>query len=97
MAANTGLRGLSIHTLAIDPATPTILYAGTALDVFKSTDGGATWVELNNSGTYYDLAIDPATPTTLYAGTNGGVLKSTDGGVSFRNTGSPNTAHLVPW
>src|SRR5207249_6495890 len=34
----------TINALAIDPQTPTTLYAGTSGDgVFKSTDGGGNW------------------------------------------------------
>ena len=59
--------------LAIDPATPSTLYAGTdGGGVFKSTNGGAAWsaVNIGLTNTYVDaLAIDPATPSTLYAGT----------------------------
>jgi hypothetical protein len=62
--------------LAIDPATPATLYAGTSGDgVFKSTNGGGNWTAANTGLTNTDvntLAIDPATPTTLYAGTHGG-------------------------
>ena len=62
-----------VHALAIDPATPTTLYAGTdGGGVFKSTDGGGSWSAVNTglTDTYvHALAIDPATPTTLYAGT----------------------------
>ena len=32
-----------IAALAIDPTTPSTLYAGTNGGVFKSTDAGATW------------------------------------------------------
>ena len=77
-----------INVLAIDPATPTTLYAGTASGVFKSTDGGGSWRAVNAGLTALHvraLALDPATPTTLYAGTyGGGVCKSTDGGGSWR-------------
>lgn len=92
-----GPGGGIVNTLAIDPATPTTLYAGTqGSGVFKTTDGGASWSAINNGLTnllVFALAIDPATPTTLYAGTfavgGGGVFKSTDGGASWSllNTG----------
>jgi photosystem II stability/assembly factor-like uncharacterized protein len=79
-AVNTGLTITDVVALAIDPATPTTLYAGTFGGVFKSTDGGTNWSAVNTglTNTYVvALAIDPATPTTLYAGTNGGgVFKS---------------------
>jgi hypothetical protein len=70
-----GPEGGEIGALAIDPATPTTLYAGTSRGVFKSTNGGGNWSEANSGLTNTGvraLAIDPATPTTLYAGTWGG-------------------------
>jgi hypothetical protein len=80
-----GPYGGTVFALALDPATPTTLYAGTdGGGVFKSPDGGDTWhaVSTGLTGRYVTaLAVDPATPTTLYAGTNRvGVFKSTDGG-----------------
>ena len=70
-----GPEGGIIDALAIDPATPTTLYAGTWGGVFKSTNGGTNWSAVNTglTNTYVRaLAIDPATPATLYAGTEGG-------------------------
>jgi tetratricopeptide (TPR) repeat protein/photosystem II stability/assembly factor-like uncharacterized protein len=79
-------------TLAIDPLTPTTLYAGSDEGVLKSTDSGRSWTEVGSGlaeHAVYALAIDPLTPTTLYAGTGDGVFKSMDGGGNWRaiNTG----------
>ena len=94
-----------IYTLAIDPLTPSTLYAGTNIvGVYKSMDGGDSWTAINNGlPTFqldgkthiydiYTLAIDPLTPSTLYAGTVGvGVYKSTDAGRNWTamNDGLP--------
>ncbi len=67
-----------IRKLAIDPRTPSTLYVGTNLGVFKSTNRGAYWRVMNNglSDTYVrDLVINPITPTILYASTDNGVYK----------------------
>ncbi|MGQ9568633.1 MAG: hypothetical protein ACUVWW_11370, partial [Anaerolineae bacterium] len=42
-----GPEGGTIYALAIDPATPTTLYAGTWGGVFKSTNGGGNWSAVN--------------------------------------------------
>src|SRR5947208_10604439 len=92
----------TINALAIDPQTPTTLYAGTSGDgIFKSTDGGGNWSAVNTGLTtpygaiwVNALAIDPQTPTTLYAASSGGgVFKSTDGGGTWSavNTGFATT------
>lgn len=77
-----------IQTIAIDPATPSILYVGTAgSGVFKSQDGGATWQPAREGIESQDvqaLAIDPVDPDNVYAGsTTGGIFRSRDGGASW--------------
>ena len=93
---SNGPEGGVVYALAIDPAAPATLYAGTRVGVFKSTNGGASWSAVNTGLTNTHvgaLAIDPATPTTLYAGTDGGVFKSANGGASWSavNTGLTDT------
>src|SRR5207253_3194887 len=69
-----------------DPVTPQTVYlcAGGG-GVFKSTNGGGSWSQVNNGLTdtsVHTLTIDPT--ATIYAGTSGGgVFKSTNGGGSW--------------
>jgi photosystem II stability/assembly factor-like uncharacterized protein len=91
-AASDGLTGFDIFALAVDPTTPTILYAATDNGVHKSNNGGATWHAAGLPGQWVlTLAVDPTTPTTLYAGVGysdePGVYKSTDGGETWRAAG----------
>src|SRR5438445_13774135 len=54
-----------VEALAIDPVTPSNLYAGT-IDgaVFKSTDGSANWTSIRTGDARVAaLAIDPVTPS----------------------------------
>jgi photosystem II stability/assembly factor-like uncharacterized protein len=103
---NTGLTDTWVFTLVIDPTTPATIYAGTGGGgvykpsyggVFKSTNGGEGWSQINSGLTdtdVHELAIDPVTPTILYAGTDvGGVFKSLDGGDHWSqiNAGLTNT------
>ena len=92
-----GPEGRIIRALAIDPQTPSTLYAGTDAGVFQSRDAGATWravsVGLANTDVQA-LAIDPQSPSTLYAGTwDRGVFQSRDAGATWRavNAGLTNT------
>ena len=88
-AQTGGPPGGAVRALAIDPSTPTTVYAGVYYGggVFKSTNGGTSWTAVNSGlpNTYINtLAIDPFTPATLYAGTSSrGVFKSTNGGTSW--------------
>ncbi|MDT7605152.1 MAG: hypothetical protein QOF61_3149, partial [Acidobacteriota bacterium] len=76
------------RSITVDPTAPATLYAATTLGLYKSTDGGNSWVESDNgfSGSaisnYYVL-VDPSSPATLYAGTLRGIYKSTNGGSSW--------------
>lgn len=98
-----GPGGGPVRALAIDPTTPSTLYAGTfdfeaplESGAFKSTDGGRTWDGIN-SGVVLALAVDPITPGTLYVGGQlglgqpglGHVFKSTDRGDAWSDTGFP--------
>ena len=88
-AANSGLPGLYVSALAIDPSSPEVLFAGIAgSGIFKSRDGGRSWAAANAglANPYPTaLAIDPIAPSTVYAGVAGseGVFKTTDGGSSW--------------
>jgi hypothetical protein len=81
-----GFEGKPVYDVAINPLTPTTLYATTTDGIFKSTDGGKNWRATNTGLTYLDvccLAIDPLTPNILYAGTDDHLLKSVDGGITW--------------
>jgi photosystem II stability/assembly factor-like uncharacterized protein len=85
--------GTSITFLAIDPATPSTIYAAYAdyVDpgrggVFKSSDSGETWTAAQNllpDSWVRALAIDPSSPSQIYAATREGVFRSTDATASW--------------
>jgi hypothetical protein len=60
------------EALAVDPISPTTLYAGgVGFGVIKSTDGGGIWSTANTGlpldGQVGELVIDPHTPGILYS------------------------------
>jgi len=91
-----GPEGAQVRTLAIDPSNPSTAYAATyAAGVFKTTDSGATWSQLDiryDNGDHlwnvYGFAVDPTNPQTLYAG-SGYLFKSTDGGATWTQKNGP--------
>ncbi len=97
----TGSLG-NVSALAVDPVTPSILYAGVqpslpAAGVFKSVDGGVTFLPMNEGLTttrIADLRIDPVHPSRVYAATDQGVFVTSDGGAHWRpmNAGLTNLA-----
>ena len=89
-SAATSLRGRQVFSLAQAPSDPTVLYAGTLEGVFRSSDAGATWTQISESGSreiheVESLAVDPANPDIVYAGTWHLPWKTEDGGKSWRN------------
>ncbi|MBI4464982.1 MAG: hypothetical protein HY647_09785 [Acidobacteria bacterium] len=91
-----GPPGGTVRAVAMNPANPAIIYAGTiGGGVFKSANGGTTWSAANaglTSRLVLSLAMDPSTPDTLYAGTiGGGIFKTFNGGTSWAtlNSGLP--------
>lgn len=80
-----------VYSLAIDPTNTQIIYAAShETGVFKSVDGGATWVSklgiMINSPKARDIEIDPLRPNTVYVSTwsSGAVYKSDYGGDNWQ-------------
>lgn len=86
---SSGISDPSVNSLAVDPATPSTLYAGTSSGVFKSVDSGRTWTATGTSIPVSTLAIDPEHSLTVFAGTSTGLLRTVDGGQNWAtaNTG----------
>ena len=74
-----------------DPARPSDLYVGgSSAGLWKSTDYGFTWTQINDTlpdvprGTV--IAVSGTTPTTIWAAGYNTIYKSTDGGATFTET-----------
>jgi uncharacterized protein (TIGR03437 family) len=80
---------LSPTTVAVDPANPQTVYLGTLINgIYKSTNGGGTWVISGAGASRFvrKIIIDPKNTSTLYAATNPGLYKSIDGGATWNPT-----------
>src|SRR5262245_59477055 len=86
-----------VNAIAVDPSTPTTVYAGTdGGGFFKSVDGGDTWSPIDTGipdvapSTITRIAVDAAAPAPAYAsgslGVDGGIFRSTDAGASWSFT-----------
>lgn len=94
-----GTSHYDVLALAVDPATPSTLYAAVARNladsrVFKSTDSGATWFETSVGIAGSDvraLLVDPVDTDVVYAASGGnaaspgGVYRSDDGALSWNS------------
>ena len=79
------LKGVGVQCLAVDPADPETVYAGCAgHGIYKSTDGGVTWVALEfPEKDVFSVAVSPA-DGAVYAGCEPSKLfRSADGGGSW--------------
>ena len=84
----TGLAGCNrsdpIVVIQLHPKNPDIIYVATNDYIYKTRDGGQTWINLSKGMTHsrvIAMAVDPTYPATVYAGTKGdAVFKSYDGG-----------------
>jgi len=78
------------------------LLAGTYMGLFRSTDGGATWIERSSGLTRFDIkALVLLNERTILAATGDGMFRSIDGGMSWRALDErsprhpPGITHLV--
>ena len=84
-AASTGLAAAKVLALAVDPAAPATVYAGTDIGLYKTVNGGASWTSVAVSPyvtRVLCLAILPVLGTIL-AGMDDGAWRSTDGGATW--------------
>jgi len=92
-ASNDMLATLNVCSLAMDPSDPKTIYAGTGeifvgfrgAGIFKTTDGGTSWTQLDstrNPDFYYvsSVVISPNNNQHVYAATASGVWRSLDAG-----------------
>lgn len=87
-----GFTGDDFHSIAVDPTEPNRLFVGGHEAVSVSTDGGATWDEVE-SLRGADAMGWAFTSDDIYVSGHPGLNRSTDGGRRFEriNEGLPNT------
>lgn len=81
-----GPDGGTVLAVAVAPAAPATVYAGTLGGVFRSTDGGGTWAASATGMPAIRvsaLAIDPGAAGTVYAATETGLFTSADAGATW--------------
>lgn len=77
-----------VESLAIDPRTSNIIYAGTWYLPYKSTDGGQTWKSIRNGiiddSDIFAIDIDPRDPNHVIASACSGIYETKNAGESWR-------------
>lgn len=84
---NTGVQALTLH-----PTEPATSFAATRSGVYKTTDLGASWTQLDipsQREEFWSFSIHPDDPNVMFAGTAPvSVYRSDDGGARWRRVGS---------
>lgn len=96
--AIVGVPDTEIWALAIDPRTPSTVYAGLAEGVYRSLDAGGHWERMPLEASVSALAIDPLRPWRIYAaafdtvgGQFSGLFRSNDRGETWSPMTEPYT------
>jgi photosystem II stability/assembly factor-like uncharacterized protein len=74
-------------SMAIDQTDGDVAYATTAEAVYRTSDGGLSWVQLPGSPTNARLVADVTHAGVVYAVTLAGLLRSQDHGATWRSIG----------
>lgn len=90
---NTGLPG-DVRAIGVAPNEFQMVYAGTAIGLFRSNDGGATWVKPAPTGSpafgfATAIGVSPLNSAVVYAGFTNGFFKSVDAGSTWTTVGLP--------
>jgi photosystem II stability/assembly factor-like uncharacterized protein len=99
--AGRGLPAVKIDRIVVSPLNSNRLWVGTRLGVYRSGDGGESFLPRLDSP-LLDFAVAPSDPTILYAGSDDytgshSVLRSNDAGISWtpRVAGIPSSILTV--
>jgi len=94
----------NMSCFAINPKSPSTMFAGTSEGLFRTVDGGTTWTACGTlpaqttQPEVISIAIDPVTPTTLYVSASGhGVFRSVNNGGSWKDINSELTRNQLCW
>ncbi len=103
-SSSDNLPSLGVSSILINPSNPNIMYIGSGdrdggdsqgLGVLKSTDGGNTWVQINNGLGFYTvgmMVMNPLNSNIIIAATSNGIYKTINAGATWvkKSTNSNN-------
>ena len=88
-------RALGVTRIKVDPHQPDTVYTATLNGLYKTNDGGQSWIRIGETLSdqmLSDLILDPTHPHVVYVTNRAGVFRSEDGGITWesRNAGLTN-------
>jgi photosystem II stability/assembly factor-like uncharacterized protein len=77
--------GSGVTAVEVDNTNPNIVFAGGNKGIFRSNDGGNTWINVlpNSNFGVNEILINPGNSNLVFATTDKGLFKSTDGGLNW--------------
>lgn len=80
--------GFDVYSIESDPKTPGVLYVGTDSGIWKGTDFGSRWEEINilESSKMFPVravAVNPQNPNEILYSNSGVIYRSVDNGASW--------------
>lgn len=89
------------YDLAVDPVDPDIVYVGGIPKLYKTVDGGGTWLvsSLGIEGYVNDIEINPQNTDIVFASTPNGIYKTADAAMTWQYAGLGDVKAVVihPW
>ncbi len=77
------------NSIAIKPDNESTILAAGKGEIFRSTDGGFSFLNVTGDIGALRISTDPANSSVMYATSTQGVYKTTDGGKTWENIGGP--------
>lgn len=95
--SNTGMGNLTVGAMVQNPGIPAVLVAATSSGIYKSVNGGATWVKKSVTINAKDLYYKPGDTATMYTTGDGRFYRSTNAGETWTQitSGIPNATRMV--
>ena len=85
--SSAGIGTTAINMLAVNPSNPDVVYAGASNGLYQTTNGGASWLRLDNGlpgDSMLSVAIDSHDPASVWVGSeSNGLYHSADGGSTW--------------
>src|SRR5438045_7294561 len=83
-----GPSGGNIASVVIDPQNSNKVFTLADFGLYRSTDGGVSWLKTGLTGHANSLAVDPRNSSTIFVATPTGIFKSVDGGATWSDVSS---------
>ncbi len=99
----TYAQGRGVWSVRLDPTDPDIVWAGTTIGTFKSTDAGQNWTQVHDVVMVTDLVINPANPNIVitacgdFGSPGHGLYRTSNGGTSWSQVVQPGVIPNTFW